>query len=78
MKKIFNRIQKMVDNNQDISMSTHMLDIREVNLGAILRVGVTKDCIHKLANNDKYMFALLVINKEQLNSIKLESEANNE
>ena len=77
MKKIFNRIQKMVDNNQDISMSTHMLDIREVNLGAILRVGVTKDCIHKLAN-DKYMFALLVINKEQLNSIQLESEVTND
>ncbi len=69
MKKIFNKIQKMVDSNQDIAVSTSMLEITKVPQGAILKVGVTEDCICKLASNE-YMFALVVINKNQLKEIE--------
>lgn len=69
MKKIFNKIQKMVDSNQDIAVSTSMLEITKVPQGAILKVGVTEDCISKLASNE-YMFALVIVNKNQLKEIE--------
>lgn len=70
MKNIFNKVQVMCDSNMDVGCSTNMLEIKKCPQGAILQVGVTEDCIHKLASDD-YMFCLLVINKEQLNNIEL-------
>lgn len=70
MEKTFNKTQVMCDNNMDISCSTTMIEINKCKQGAILQVGVTEDCIQKLASDD-YMFCLLVVNKEQLNKIEL-------
>lgn len=69
MEKLFNKIQKMCDNNMDISCSTTMLEINKCKQGAIIQVGVSEDCIPKLAS-DEYMFCLLVINKKQLSEIQ--------
>jgi hypothetical protein len=69
MKKIFHKMQNMVDNNKDIAVSTTMLGINKVPQGAILKVGVTEDCISKLASNE-YMFALVIVNKNQLKEIE--------
>ena len=68
MKKIFNKMQKMADNNKDIAVSTTMLEINKVPQGAILKVGVTEDYIYKLAS-DEYIFALVIVNKSQLKEI---------
>lgn len=70
MNKIFNKIQTMCDKNMDISCSTTMIEINKCKQGAILQVGVTEDCIRKLAS-DEYMFCLLVVNKEQLSKVEL-------
>lgn len=62
--KSFIAMQKMVNKNMDISMSTTILGIDKHRRGAVLQVGVDEGCIDKLASND-YMFLLLVVNKKE-------------
>ena len=76
MAKVFKAMQKMVDNNMDIQLSTTMLEINKHPQGAVLKVGVDAGCINKLASNE-YMFCLLVVNKKELKDVQ-ESEVDNE
>lgn len=73
MSKIFKSIQEMIDRDMDIQASTTMLGINKHPQGAVLKVGVSEECISKLASND-YIFCLLVINKKELKSIEQKGE----
>jgi hypothetical protein len=70
----FDVLKRMCADNLDIGMATEMLNMRKVNAGTQVTIGVPGDFIGKLFSG-QVIACLLLYDKDQFNELKAKMEA---
>lgn len=68
-------IDSMAKANQDVSLSTNLVQVKSCNAGGLITMGVDSEALNKIieaaCGNNEYIICLYVINREQF---KLEKQ----